>query len=393
MFVISIILVTLSTSVYSQQELIHEKVDIVPLEAEIAKSSLEKDPGNLWFAVSCHKRLQRIIESDISKNFDDLYSVPKELCSTEEVQTGFLNEIGATQLVEYRFRELNPYYYNFLKTCHENEMNHHQEMMALSAKAYDISFQDRNKPKIIGKLPNEYVVQRFFGHQPNECHQTGFKAAMVKKGNETVFMITGTEADEKYSNGSNREYINGKTSKQVDEDDWNLVNINTPVGYKQFAPQCAIAIFKAAREQFENGQKISFTGHSMGGGLSQALALVVQDNLNKLHPEKKPVVRSVSFMAAGGDHLSQQYGYVKNRDQALESLESTVYISQGDIVSNWGKQIGSIRLLRKVDINPQGESKKDFSAHSLILDNFMPTSESYRYPGQEFLKHYEDNNK
>ena len=352
----------------------------------------ETESTSLKHYVSCHKKLDEEIKLNPEKFQSDE-------CDTSLAENDFddfkevVDHLNHKNYLKYASREKNlknREMQEFLERCLQETSDFHSKVGSLALEAYDISFLDRKNPvleNVRGGLPPEgYKVSKFYGHNPESCYQTGFKGALFasEDGKHVVFSITGTEGSSKYSSGKEREtYLSQKSgmlgfgSKKTvvvsandkDKEDWFPIT-----GSKQFSTSCAQQMIEdAVKVATQEGKRIVFTGHSLGGALAQALSYRTQEELLK-EKEDYPPVEVVTFMGVGGRKLVGSYDQKK-----ADIMNSTSYVSLGDIVSGFGVQVGEMReLIRKPDYEEKFKSKELglLDTHTLKLDHCEPLGDS-----------------
>jgi hypothetical protein len=370
----------------------------LPLYAFSQTDSLEKpeELKHLKYYSICHERLEDKINQEGGEcelpglpNLSEINGMAKDLKISEYLRYYQREQAGGENI-------------KFLEDCSKAEGQMHAEIGLLAKEAYDISFLDREKPNLEnnnkGLPPNGYKVEKYYGNNPEECFQTGLKAALFvpPKGDHVVFAITGTEGKATYSSGKEREtYISkkkdgvlgilsstGKTisAKDKDKEDW------IPTGEKQFSATCMEQIIRDATVlATKQNKKIYFTGHSLGGALSEAAGHVVQRNVMAVNPNAEPV-NSITFMSAGGRKLTNE-----PTKELKRRYNNVAYVSLGDIVSGWGSHGGEIReMIRKDEYEEKFRNKElpVLDTHSLELSNFRPLNESMYITGQDFGRRY-----
>lgn len=350
----------------------------------------QEENARITYLASCHKELED--------------SLTCEAPATLEVSNmnDIVETLGLSDDIRYRERERCGTYDEILKACTERTAKFHEKMGALALESYDISFLNRNEPNLEnlngGKAPDGYKVEKYYGQQPEECFQTGFKAALFSSttSDHVVFAITGTESSETYSSGKKREtYLSSGggamsmlgmgskkattvSAKDKDKEDW-----MPTTGRKQFTSSCAKQMIRDAVELAKSQKKkIIFTGHSLGGALSQAIGHEVQTALLRDQVDAPPV-EVVTFMSAGGSSL------VKMDEKVDQRLRSTVYVSLGDIVSGFGGHVGEVReMVRKDEYEQQFKEQKlsVLETHTLKLQEFRPLKESLNIKATDISK-------
>ncbi len=147
---------------------------------------------------------------------------------------------------------------------------------------------------------------------------TGFKGAAIDGPNgERHYVIAGTE--------------DGRDA---------LADVN--LGKRQYGSEAAQKMRENAAEYARNGKKVSFTGHSLGGGLAQAMAYDVGKASGK--PE---VVSSTSFNSFGGKELIERTrtGGEKYDPAHAAKLDAVNYRMADDKVSRIGTHIGAVKAM------------------------------------------------
>lgn len=373
-------------------------------------SKVSNNPEILDFNEICHKKLDQYLSRLDKKKLSNVSSCLKTLSPelTIDKLTAALNQ---DQLGRFLAREQIPLYEGFLKSCHSKLSEFHGDIQKFTAAAYDLSFVNPKKPKSIS-TPKGYSVTKFYGNQPLSCYNSGFKAAMFSPqndGDHVIFAIAGTEASPNYSDGTKRETFKVKrpggflsggklkdvelTAEQMDKEDWSTKN-DGATGRKQAATKCAKELVKdAIRIAKKQNKKIIFTGHSLGGALSQGLSYQVTKELQKKKIETE--VQSVNFMPAAG------YFTVPEKDRSEKTRNKVLainYVSEGDIVSTThdnfisktGPHLGEMRYMdrKKEIVEDYLQRGKAIEKHSLMPECYGPLGCSEHTLGQELTGNF-----
>ena len=362
----------------------------------------------LDFNEICHQKLETHLAKFDGKNQIRITDCLKDISPDISIDL-FTKILNQDRITRFTAREQIPLYASFLKRCHDNLSNFHLKIQEFAKAAYDISFQDKNKPKSIS-TPKGYKPTKYYGNIPDACYNTGFKAAMFTPGgneDHVIFAITGTEAQKKYSDGSKRETFNVKrksgffgggklkmkklSAKDIDKEDWSTSN-GGATGSIQAASTCAEQLVQdAVKIAKEKGKKIIFTGHSLGGALSQGLSYRVKKEL-----EIKKIagdVHSINFMPAPGYHTVPE----ADRDETiLNKVLAVNYVSPGDIVStqqanfiaNSGPHLGEVRYMKRKEEIERAyiDENKSLDPHHLDHKCFGPLGCSEHINGQEIFQ-------
>ncbi len=379
-------------------------------EADSAEA-IKNEADVLDYNEICHKKLDKYLAG-----LDEIKKAHVATCLkqvspqvTIENLTAIMNQ---DQLARFLAREEIPLYANFLKSCHDKMSDFHSTVQLFTSAAYDISFQDKEKPKSIS-TPEGYKITKFYGNTPDSCYNSGFKAAMFspkEDSDHVVFAIAGTEATPTYSDGSKREtftvmrekgglFGGGKlvqktlSAEDIDKEDWSTDN-GGATGRRQAATSCARELVKDAIAQAKKkGKKIIFTGHSLGGALSQGLSYRVTKALKEEKVESE--VQSINFMPAPGYFT---VGPDDRDDEVRNEILAVNYVAEGDIVSTIqdnfiarsGPHLGEMRYMERkkeiVDDFLQNGTK--IEKHSLLPECYGPLGCSEHVLGQELTGNY-----
>jgi Putative serine esterase (DUF676) len=371
-----------------------------PAKTLAQETSLE----GLKYYTSCHHEYDQTLDT---KPKIDMPALAKKynIALDNENFLSFTKVMGAENFLRFKERENDPTQtevIDFLKTCTDKTSQFDREIGMLASEAYDISFVDRNNPKLENKRkgapPKGYLVAKYYGNTP-ECYDSGFKAAKFApdKGDYVVFAITGTESRPTYSSGVTREQyktvkhsvldrLRGKppvtvtvSAKEKDQEDW----LPPPVGKNQLATSCAKELILDAIADAQNAnKKIIFTAHSLGGAISQAMSYKVEEALSEANTTHSPV-KTVTFMSAGGR------GHIKNINPAIEvKLDNVTYTSLGDLVPTTGSHISEVRIMKRTK-----EAEDDFinstraitNTHLFELSRFSDLKESKHVSYRDYL--------
>ena len=360
--------------------------------------------GKNTYYASCLKKLESYSTKEIkaSPNYDEFPTCsPGDVLSPE--MTRIVDELSLkARLNNSKVRSDE----QFLEICTNEKSSFDLIIADLAKSAYDISFIDRNNPTLESensKAPEGFKVSKFYGNNPDECYNSGFKAAMFEPidGDYVVFSITGSESSKTYSSGKEREKypssqrgglfgsLGNSNNNQVrmisafekDKEDWGLTT-----GKKQFTTSCAKELLKDAENlSITKNKKIIFTGHSLGGSIAQAMSYSLEHSLREQKIENKRV-EGVTFMAAGG------YGNIARiNDETMKKVDITNYVSLGDPVPNMSRHIGEMReLVRKDEIEAKFRSKELplYEAHTLDVSRFQEFKKARYVTGPEMIERF-----
>lgn len=355
------------------------------------------EAAGLKFYIACHEALEAKLLAENQTH--DLCQNPIPLPEINSIQQ-ITSELALETFQRFKARENHPEYQAFLGVCQNTQALFHRDIARLTTESYDISFLNRETPNLEndrnGAMPEGYRVEKYYGNNPEACYQTGLKAALFlpDEGDHVVFAITGTEGSDTYRSGKKREtYLSVKPStfgfightkpvgseisaKEKDKEDW------TPtVGARQFRSECGQQMMADAIEYAtKHNKRIVFTGHSLGGAISQAMGYEVQRRLLAQNPAARPV-EVVSFMSAGGRGLVR-----RSERQVEQRLNSVMYASRGDIVSVTGNHVAEIREMVRTDVYEQEFSslkKPVLETHTLDMSGFRDLAEAQHMTEKE----------
>lgn len=355
------------------------------------------EASGLKFYIACHEALE--IKLLAENQTHDLCLNPIPLPEIQSIQQ-ISSELALETFERFKAREKHPEYQIFLRECHITQSKFHRDIARLTMESYDISFLNREAPQLEndrnGAMPEGYKIEKYYGHNPEACYQTGLKAALFipDEGDHVVFAITGTEGSDTYRSGKKREtYLSVKPSafglighskpvgseisaKEKDKEDWTPI-----VGARQFRSECGQQMMADAIEYAtKHNKRIVFTGHSLGGAISQAMGYEVQRRLMLQNPAARPV-EVVSFMSAGGRGLVR-----KSERQVEQRLNSVMYASRVDIVSVTGAHVAEIREMVRTDEYEQEFrtlKKPVLETHTLEMSGFKDLGESQHMTEKE----------
>ncbi len=374
----------------------------------LSNLSFANEEFSLTSYLECHREYDQLkirssdSDEQTSKCINDFAS------KTPPAITRLSRDLGLETYLKYYLREKNLTESDeiFFDNCNNARSIQDMNVGKIAEAVYDISFLDRNKPDFenqTGQVPEGFSVEKFYGNNPDECYNTGFKAAQFRptSGDYIIFGITGTEGSDTFSNGKKRElYKKSKekagllsifskseaanedtliTANEKDKEDWGF-----PTGVKQLNSACAKELVEdALKLALKEKKKIIFTGHSLGGALAEAMSYQLTAKLDS-EDKNVPRVKAVTFMSAGG------LGHIKRaKKEILDKIDATNYISIGDIVPTLGNHIGEIRGMKRKDEYENKFKSREFTmldAHTLKFERFHDLKESKYLTGQELSK-------
>ena len=110
------------------------------------------------------------------------------------------------------------------------------------------------------------------------------------------------------------------------------------------------------------GKTVTFTGHSLGGGLAEVAA-------HEAAKDKSVKVRMVSWGAFGGRKLLEN-AEVPFKSDAAARIDATNYFVKGDSIAGIGRHIGPTFALPAGALGPRGTTEKSvgmlFPGHSRV---------------------------
>ena len=197
---------------------------------------------------------------------------------------------------------------------------------------------------------------------------TGFSAGVYKKGNEIVIGFTGT----------NESLIK----------DFLVANI--PAGAGLGTPQIAQAAKLVLKVMAENpGRTISFTGHSLGGGLASVMAVLFNKDASIFDPAPfEPSVRNPSTLSSLQATLALT-GYSDSDLEAYFLSAGLLFSSREAKVSSWyvdGEVLVPLRTVggsivgdgQETKLTVGGQTAGGVSLHSITLLHALLLSPSFK---------------
>jgi hypothetical protein len=201
----------------------------------------------------------------------------------------------------------------------------------------------------------------------------GFSAGVYKRGNEIVISYTGT---------------NGEFQGALD-----YLTANGPAGLGTFSPQvmAAISLYLDVRDA-NPGASISFTGHSLGGGLAALMAVYFGKDAVTFAPAPfKASAHSDATMAlylAGitaqgkSDAAFNAYlaAHLVDSDTAYTARQANVeaHTIEDEVLINVFKRLGTIVDPARDYLYDAGNSVSSIGLHSMLLHAAVIRSEDYR---------------
>ncbi len=140
------------------------------------------------------------------------------------------------------------------------------------------------------------------------------------------------------------------------------------LGEKQFGSDPFDRMIRNAREySADSGKTVTFTGHSLGGGLAQAAA---HETAKQEDKKDKPVkVRVVSWAGFGGRKLLENAD-VPFKPDAAARIDGANYFVKGDPIAGIGRHIGPTFALPAGALGRKGTTEKSvgmlFPGHSRV---------------------------
>lgn len=179
---------------------------------------------------------------------------------------------------------------------------------------------------------------------------TGFSAGVYKKGNEIVIGFTGT------NEGQGLDFL--------------LANI--PAGAGLGSPQITQAVMLVLKVMAENPDAtISFTGHSLGGGLASVMAVLFNKEASVFDPAPfEPSVRNPSTLASLQASLTLS-GYSNSDLDAYFLSTGLLFSSREAKVSSWyvdGEVLVPLRTAGGSIVGDGQETKLTVGTPSLLQE-------------------------
>jgi hypothetical protein len=135
-------------------------------------------------------------------------------------------------------------------------------------------------------------------------------------------------------------------------------------------------LFRNADNQFIFDRKLLITGHSLGGGLAQALGYEIQRRLLTQLPEgTSSPIEVVTWNAFGAQNLVERVQ--KYQPEIIEGVRFSNYFVEGDFVSKIGLHIGKTFKIQAVPSFPK-EKLGFVKAHKMLTILDMVGNDPYQ---------------